>query len=174
MLYMNKSMLMGVALGIGTATAGGVAAYQFFGVPVAEQGSAIVEQEPAGDDAHALAAEQVEAAPAPARAASVPRASSAPAPRPTTAAAAPAPAPAPAAAAATLPDCNPDAAPPKDSKRIAGTALGALVGGAVAHDVGDRDITTAVGAAVGAYAGRKIQQKIQEHKASEAGTPCAQ
>jgi uncharacterized protein YcfJ len=168
---MNKSMLMGVALGIGAATAGGVAAYQFFGTPVAEQGSAIVEAEPAIQEDPAAAAEHVQAAPAPARGATTAaRASSAPAPRPSTQAAAPAPAP----AAATLADCNPDAAPPKDSKRIAGTALGALVGGAVAHDVGDRDLTTAVGAAVGAYAGRKIQQKIQEKKASEAGTPCAQ
>jgi uncharacterized protein YcfJ len=166
MLYMNKSMLMGVALGIGVATAGGVAAYQFFGDTGVRQGSAIVEPEAPA------AAEQAQAAPAPARAAATSSPSSAaPAPRPSTQAAAPAPAPATAAAA--LP-CNPDAAPPKDSKRIAGTALGALVGGAVAHDVGDRDLTTAVGAAVGAFAGNKIQQKIQEHKAAENGTPCAQ
>lgn len=159
---MNKSMLLGVALGIGVATAGGVAAYQFFGPTAAEQGSATVE--PASADA---AAEQAEAAPA---AAAPSRSVSAPAPRPST----PTPEPAPATAASALPDCNPDAAPPKDGKRIAGTAIGALVGGAVARDVGDRDLTTAVGAAVGAFAGNKIQQKIQERRAASAGTPCAQ
>ena len=162
---MNKSMLMGVALGIGVATAGGVAAYQFFSPTAAEQGSAIVE--PASVDA---AAEQAEPAPAPVAAAAPARPASAPAPRPAT----PAPAPAPAATASTMPDCNPDAAPPKDGKRIAGTTIGAIVGGAVAHDVGDRDLTTAVGAAVGAFAGNKIQQKIQEKRAATAGTPCAQ
>lgn len=34
---------------------------------------------------------------------------------------------------------------PKDRQRIAGTAVGAVVGGAVGKDVGDRDLTTVVG-----------------------------
>ena len=56
-------------------------------------------------------------------------------------------------------------ADPKDQHRIAGTALGAVVGGAIGRDVGDRDITTAAGAAAGALIGRKIQEEIQENRA---------
>jgi uncharacterized protein YcfJ len=165
MLYMNKSMLMGVALGIGVATAGGVAAYQFFGAPRVEQGSALADPQPGeqSSDAVTSSAEQAEAA------AAAPRSSSSDAARPSVQAA-----PAPAPSAAALPDCNPDASKPKDGKRIAVTTIGALVGGAVARDVGDRDLTTAVGAAVGAFAGNKIQQKIQERKAAQTGAPCAQ
>ena len=54
------------------------------------------------------------------------------------------------------------AADPKDEHRIAGTVIGALVGGAVGKDVGDRDITTAAGAAVGAIAGNQAQEKFQD------------
>jgi uncharacterized protein YcfJ len=53
---------------------------------------------------------------------------------------------------------------PKDDRRIAGTVIGALVGGAVGKDVGDRDITTAAGAAVGAIAGNQAQKKLQDNK----------
>lgn len=53
---------------------------------------------------------------------------------------------------------------PKDDRRIAGTVIGALVGGAVGKDVGDRDITTAAGAAVGAIAGNQAQKKLQDSK----------
>jgi uncharacterized protein YcfJ len=70
-----------------------------------------------------------------------------------------------------------------DPHAIAGTATGAVVGGAIGKDVGDHDITTAAGAAAGAYIGRKIQQHIQEknadartethveHRCAPAGTP---
>ena len=53
---------------------------------------------------------------------------------------------------------------PKDDRRIAGTVIGALVGGAVGKDVGDRDITTAAGAAVGAIAGNQAQKKLQDNR----------
>jgi uncharacterized protein YcfJ len=52
-------------------------------------------------------------------------------------------------------------ADPTDRHRIAGTG----VGGAVGKDVGDRDITTAVGAAAGALIGRKIQEEVQDNRA---------
>jgi len=56
---------------------------------------------------------------------------------------------------------------PKDPHRIAGTAVGAVVGGAVGKDVGDHDITTAVGAAAGALIGRKVQEEIQDNHAGQ-------
>jgi uncharacterized protein YcfJ len=55
------------------------------------------------------------------------------------------------------PECVPEE--PRDKHRIAGTAIGAVVGGAVGKDVGDRDITTAAGAAAGALAGNAIQKE---------------
>jgi uncharacterized protein YcfJ len=61
-------------------------------------------------------------------------------------------------------------ADPKDQHRIAGTAIGAVVGGAIGKDVGDRDITTAAGAAAGALIGRKIQERVQENNADERTT----
>ena len=61
-------------------------------------------------------------------------------------------------------------ADPKDEHRIAGTAIGAVVGGAVGKDVGDRDITTAAGAAAGALIGRRVQEEIQENNADKRTT----
>lgn len=154
----NKSLLMGVALGVGFATAGGVTAYQFLGGVDRPQGSvdASVQEE---TDAHAAQGVQDSAA----HAAHGSSATDTPAPRPEPVAAAPAPAP-----AAVREECYEEtvANEPRDKRRIAGTSIGALVGGAVAKDVGDRDLTTAVGAAVGAFAGNKIQERIQERRAA--------
>ena len=61
-------------------------------------------------------------------------------------------------------------AAPKDEHRIAGTAIGAVVGGAIGKDVGDRDLTTAAGAAAGALIGRKVQEEFQENRADERTT----
>lgn len=96
-------------------------------------------------------------------------------------------APAPAAARpaqATQPAARPAAAPaercwdeevavtadPTDKNRIAGTAIGAVVGGAIGKDLGDRDITTAAGAAAGALIGRKVQERVQENRADQRTT----
>jgi len=163
---MNKSMLMGAAFGVAIATAGGViASYQYFGKDAAvadEQGSAVVADMP----------EPASTAAMPAAAPSAPASQSAPASR----SAAPAPpraATTPVVAAAPAPvvaqeECwdevvteSPDV---KDEHQIAGTAIGAVVGGAVARDVGDRDLTTAVGAAVGAAVGNRLQKKLQERR----------
>ncbi|HEX9877471.1 MAG TPA: glycine zipper 2TM domain-containing protein [Gammaproteobacteria bacterium] len=59
---------------------------------------------------------------------------------------------------------------PIDQHRIAGTAGGAIVGGAIGKDLGDRDITTAAGAVAGALIGRKIQEEIQENRAEQRTT----
>jgi uncharacterized protein YcfJ len=61
-------------------------------------------------------------------------------------------------------------AAPKDEHRIAGTAIGAVVGGAIGKDVGDRDLTTAAGAAAGAFIGRKIQEEVQDNRADQRTT----
>jgi uncharacterized protein YcfJ len=61
-----------------------------------------------------------------------------------------------------------NAADPRDEKRIAGTVVGALVGGAVGNDIGDRDLTTAAGAAVGAIAGNKAQEAFQDDRTTTA------
>jgi uncharacterized protein YcfJ len=90
--------------------------------------------------------------------------------------AAPVPAPAARTAAAPAPaeECWDEevtvTADPKDEHRIAGTAIGAVVGGAIGKDIGDRDITTAAGAAAGAVIGRKIQERIQENRAGQRTT----
>lgn len=55
--------------------------------------------------------------------------------------------------------------PVKDERRIAGTAIGAVVGGIIGHQIGGGDgkkIATAAGAAGGGYAGSKIQKRMQE------------
>lgn len=141
----NKSMLIGLVAGIGIAAAGGVAAYQFLGKRADEQGSASVEQPAsAAQPQHAQPAAQH---PSSAHPATV------------------------AAAATPAEDCWDEEVTTQkdktDEHAIAGTALGAVVGGAIGKDVGHHDITTAAGAAAGALIGRKIQQHVQENQADK-------
>ncbi|HEX6996993.1 MAG TPA: glycine zipper 2TM domain-containing protein [Gammaproteobacteria bacterium] len=142
---MNKSLLTGLVAGIAVATAGGVAGYAFFSQPSAEeeQGTAVVAEAAQHAD-HAGAAQAAPQRSAPAQ-------------------------PAPTPVATVREECWDEEvaveAEPRDRHQIAGTALGAVVGGAVAKDLGDRDLTTAVGAAAGAFIGRKIQQEVQENRA---------
>lgn len=56
-------------------------------------------------------------------------------------------------------------APPKDQHQIAGTAIGAVVGGALGNQVGGgkgKTLATIAGAVGGGYAGKKIQERRQE------------
>lgn len=175
---MNKSMLMGLVGGISIATAGGVAAYALLSPPagVVDTGSAAVVEDATAPSA--IAGQEAEArletaAPVaqPSRTAAAP----APAPQPARAVAAPAPAPATVAqapVAAQAPAAEPECwdeevtvpADPKDEKAIAGTAAGAVLGGALAKKLGDdHDLLTAAGAAAGALAGRKLQRHVQEN-----------
>ena len=56
-------------------------------------------------------------------------------------------------------------ADPRDEHAVAGTAAGALIGGALADRLGDDDdLVTAAGAAAGAYLGRKAQREYQENR----------
>jgi uncharacterized protein YcfJ len=54
--------------------------------------------------------------------------------------------------------------PAKDTNRLAGTGIGAVVGGLLGHEVGGgsgKVLATVAGAAAGGYAGNKIEQKVQ-------------
>lgn len=56
-------------------------------------------------------------------------------------------------------------APPKDQHRIAGTAIGAVVGGLLGNQVGGgkgKTLATVAGAVGGGYAGNKIEQHNQK------------
>lgn len=56
--------------------------------------------------------------------------------------------------------------PAADNNQLVGTALGAIAGGVLGHQVGGghgKDAATAVGAIAGAYAGRKTQQHLQSN-----------
>ena len=56
-------------------------------------------------------------------------------------------------------------APVKDTNRIAGTAIGALAGGLLGHQIGGgtgRTLATVGGAAAGGYAGNQVQKNMQE------------
>lgn len=56
-------------------------------------------------------------------------------------------------------------APPQDQHQIAGTAIGAVVGGLVGHQIGGgkgRTLATVAGAVGGGYAGKRIQESRQQ------------
>ena len=58
-------------------------------------------------------------------------------------------------------------APVKDKDKIAGTAIGAVVGGVLGNQVGGgrgRDLATVAGAVGGGIAGRKIQESQQDNR----------
>jgi uncharacterized protein YcfJ len=53
----------------------------------------------------------------------------------------------------------------KDPNRIAGTAIGAVAGGVLGHQIGGgsgRDLATVAGAVAGGYAGHQVQKGMQE------------
>ena len=55
--------------------------------------------------------------------------------------------------------------PAKDTNRLAGTGIGAVVGGLLGHEVGGgsgKVLATVAGAAAGGYAGNKIEQRVQQ------------
>jgi uncharacterized protein YcfJ len=59
---------------------------------------------------------------------------------------------------------------PKDKHQIAGTAIGAVAGGLLGHQVGGgkgKTLATVGGAVAGGYAGKKVQEHHQE---THAGT----
>lgn len=168
---MNKSMVIGLIGGIGIATAGGVAGYALLSQSAdsGASGTAVVEE------AVPVDADVVDAAPVAATTAAAAQ-RSAPAQQPV-AAQRPVPsASAPAVAARQEPVSEPVAeqrcwdeevtvqAEPKDDKAIAGTAAGAVLGGAIAKKLGDNsDVAAAAGAAAGAFAGRRLQRRVQEN-----------
>ena len=131
---MNKSMLIGVVAGITVATAGGVAAYSYLGQDV---------QTDAQGSALAMEETITESTDSHTAMNIV-------------------------TAAVAEEECWDEEvtvqADPRDEHAIAGTAAGALIGGALAKKIGDdRDLATAAGAAAGAYLGRRAQREFQEN-----------
>jgi uncharacterized protein YcfJ len=56
-------------------------------------------------------------------------------------------------------------APVKDEHRVAGTAIGAIAGGVIGHQIGGgsgKKIATIGGAAAGGYAGNQVQKNMQQ------------
>jgi uncharacterized protein YcfJ len=164
-------MLVGIVAGAALATAGGVLGYQFLGQQPNEQGSAEVVVETPNQAVVA----RVDPAPTPAPVAQVtPQPAPArPAPRPP-APVQPAPAPVAAAAPAPVEECWDEEVTateaPKDQHAIAGTAAGAVVGGALGNEISDRDGAKVVGAAAGAFIGRRLQRRAQENHEAERTT----
>jgi len=131
---MNKSMLMGLIAGIAVATVGGVAGYSFLG-----------QDAQSDDQGGALVMAETIAQSAVTQAA-------------TNTVTAP----------VTQEECWDEEVivqvDPRDQHAVAGTAAGALIGGALAKEIGDdRDLATAAGAAAGAYLGRRAQREFQEN-----------
>jgi len=159
---MNKSMIIGIVVGIAIAAAGAVVASYAMrdDAPTTE----ISGVDPSAADQVASTPMEVESSPP----AAAPTPAPEPAPAPETSTASAAPAPAPAAPAEECWDETVEVpVEPKDDKRIAGTAIGAVIGGVVGHQFGGgtgKTIATAAGAAAGAFGGRKAQEKYQEGK----------
>jgi uncharacterized protein YcfJ len=166
---MNKSMLTGVVAGVAIAVAGGVAAFGLLGQSpkLDEQGSAAVVEDQT--EMPAVLDQQVEAIPA-----AAPAPAPAPAPaRPVASTPAPRPQPQPVARPAPAPVVQEECwdeevtvqVDPADEHAIAGTAAGAVIGGALAKKIGDdNDLATAAGAAAGAFFGRRAQRNRQEQR----------
>lgn len=161
---MNTNMLVGVVAGVGLAIAGGVAGFTMIGesssdeeLTGAQADAAELDAAPAATQRQPVAASQPVAAAQPAAAQ---------------------PAPAQTAQAAPAEECWEEEvevqAEAKDDKAIAGTAAGALIGGALADRLGDDDdLVTAAGAAAGAFIGRKAQREYQENRTTtETVTRC--
>jgi uncharacterized protein YcfJ len=51
-----------------------------------------------------------------------------------------------------------------DSNRVAGTALGAIAGGVIGHQIGDNNAGTVAGAILGGIAGNQIQRHVQDDR----------
>lgn len=149
---MNKTMLTGIIAGIGIAVAGGVAGFTLLGdsMPVDAPETALV-----ADEAVEATTAETNAAPAmpvrqtPSRSVATPQVV--------------------APEATVAEECWDEEVEvqidPRDDKAIAGTAAGALIGGAVADRLGDdNDLVTAAGAAAGALLGRKAQRQLQENR----------
>jgi uncharacterized protein YcfJ len=138
---MNRNMLVGIVAGLGIAVAGGVAGLTLVGGS-SDTEELIVEEAQTGSAEVTGAASQVQAS---------------------VAAAAPV-----AEQPQTVEECWDEevevAAEPRDDKAIAGTAAGAVIGGALADRMADDDLVTAAGAAAGAFLGRKAQREYQENR----------
>jgi len=168
---MNKSVLIGMVTGVGVAVAGGVAAFSLIGQPASDEelngaqaDTAFVEEAPAAARAQAQSA-------APQASVAAPVAAKVQAPKPATQTSTSAPAAAPSVAQNTVAaeTCWEEEvevpAEAADDKAIAGTATGAVVGGALAKKIGDDNkLVTAAGAAAGAFFGRKAQREFQENR----------
>jgi uncharacterized protein YcfJ len=141
---MNKSMLIGIVAGIGIAVAGGVAAVSIMGN--ASDGQEQLTPESAVDSMGVAVVPQ-----------DVPEATH----NVAVVSAQPEP--------VFIEECWDEEvevqAQARDDKAIAGTAAGALIGGALADRLGDDDdLVTAAGAAAGAYLGRRAQREYQENR----------
>jgi len=139
---MNKSMVIGVVAGLGIAVAGGVAGFALLGSP-SESNSAESELASAQEQASDVAP-QGEVQMADAATGGVTE-------------------------TVVTEECWDEEvtvqADPRDEHAIAGTAAGAVIGGALADRLGDDDdLVTAAGAAAGAFLGRRAQREFQENR----------
>jgi uncharacterized protein YcfJ len=142
---MNKSVLIGMVAGIGIAVAGGVA-----GVTLMNNSAETVEPLAMEETAEAVDTMAIADATPEAPAQNVVVVNNEPEP-------------------VFVEECWDEVvevpAEARDDKAIAGTAAGALIGGALADRLGDDDdLVTAAGAAAGAFLGRRAQREYQENR----------